>query len=417
MREPVIILVRLILFVGIFFVACSIDESFEDCAGVSGGDTICGCTDSTATNYDSLATFDDSSCEYVLNGVPIKWFNTYTISNNSGMDESWCVSKVSDGGFIIAGATNYSGLLIKTDSEGEKKWHKIYENATSLYKVREASDGGFIATGYYECDTLPGCYPDIYLLKTNSTGTVEWEKWDGTSGNNDWSRDVIETQGGDFVITGTWNDDGWNSKAMLRKYSGSGDLIWGKTFSSSTANEGSSLIETPDGSFVFAGYSGEQHGAYKHYMVKADSDGNQIWKKKTQSVGDALLHTIIESHNGGYIAAGFCNSWRSNFLVERNESGGIVWENCFIDSSSHFGYYDITPAAQGGYYLIDDICYLTKVNAVGDITFSVKLSHVNQSVIECENGDVVMGGYGFREGNSGGPISLLRLDPSDLSPN
>ena len=76
MREPVIILVRLILFVGIFFVACSIDESLEDCAGVSGGDTICGCTDSTATNYDSLATFDDSSCEYVLNGVPIKWFNT-----------------------------------------------------------------------------------------------------------------------------------------------------------------------------------------------------------------------------------------------------------------------------------------------------------------------------------------------------
>ena len=417
MREPVIILVRLILFVGIFFVACSIDESLEDCAGVPGGDTICGCTDSTATNYDSLATFDDNSCEYVLNGVPIKWINTYTISNNSGMDESWCVSKVSDGGFIIAGATNYSGLLIKTDSEGEKKWHKIYENATSLYKVRETSDGGFIATGYYECDTLPGCYPDIYLLKTNSTGTVEWEKWDGSSDNNDWSRDVIETQGGDFVITGTWNDDGWNSKAMLRKYSGSGDLIWGKTFSSSTANEGSSLIETPDGSFVFAGYSGEQHGAYKHYMVKADSDGNQIWKKKTQSVGDALLHTIIESHNGGYIAAGFCNSWRSNFLVERNGSGGMVWENCFIDSASHFGYYDITPAAQGGYYLIDDICYLTKVNALGDITFSVKLSHVNQSVIECENGDVVMGGYGFREGNSGGPISLLRLDPSDLSPN
>jgi hypothetical protein len=408
----------LLFFLSLFILSCSDDDlDVEDCAGDPGGDAICGCVDSTASNFDSLATYDDGSCEYVLNGVSLKWLKTYNVSSNSGNDESWCVSKVSDGGFIISGASNYSGLLIKTDSGGEKEWHKVYENSTSLYKVIETSDGGFIATGYYECDTLPGCYPDIYLVKTNSTGSVEWEEWDGNSENNDWARDVIETQGGDFIITGTWNDDGWNSKAMLRKYSSSGDLIWGETYSSSTANEGSSLIETSDGSLVFAGYSGEQHGAYKHYMVKADSDGNQIWKKKTQSVGDALLHTIIKSHNGGYIAAGFCNSWRSNFLVERNESGGMVWENCFIDSSSHFGYYDITPAAEGGYYLIDDICYLTKVDATGEITFSVRLGHVNQSVIECENGDVVVGGYGFREGNSGGPISLLRLDPSDVSPN
>ena len=34
-----------------------------DCAGVAGGDNICGCTDSTATNFDSLATYDDGSCE------------------------------------------------------------------------------------------------------------------------------------------------------------------------------------------------------------------------------------------------------------------------------------------------------------------------------------------------------------------
>ena len=50
----------------------------------------------------------------------------------------------------------------------------------------------------------------------------------------------------------------------------------------------------------------------------------------------------------------------------------------------------------------------------GEIIYSAKLNHVNQSVIELDDGDVVMGGFGFREGNSGGPISLLRLDPSSL---
>ena len=193
--------------------------------------------------------------------------------------------------------------------------------------------------------------------------------------------------------------------------------MWGKTFTSSTANEGNSLIETSDGSLILVGYSGEQHGAYKHFMVKTDPDGEQIWKKKNQSVGDALLYAVCEAPSGGYVAAGFCNSWRTNFLVERNGSGNITWENCYIEESSNYGYYDITPSSDGGYYLIDDVCYLTKTDESGNIIFSVRLNHVNQSVIELEDGDVVIGGFGFREGNSGGPISLLRLDPSVLESN
>ena len=404
----------LLFFLSLFIISCSDDDlDPDDCAGEPGGDAICGCTDSLAANFDGLATHDDGSCEYVLNGVPIKWLKTY---NDLG-DESWSVDVTSDGGFIIAGASNYTGLLIKTDSDGELKWHKTYENSTTLYSARETSDGGFIAAGYYECDTLPGCYPDIYLLKTDGSGTMEWDKTDDSGENNDWAKDVIESQDGNFVITGTWNDDGWNSKAMLRKYSSSGDLMWGKTFSNSTANEGEAMMETNEGDIIFVGYSGTQHGAYNHYMVKASSDGEQIWKKKTSSIGDALLYAVCPSPNGGYVGAGFCNSFRSNFLVERNSSGNKQWDDCFIDETSHYGYYDITPASGGGYYLIDDICYLTKTDDAGSIIFSVQLNHVNQSVIELDDGDVVMGGYGFREGNSGGPISLLRLDPSAIPLN
>ena len=104
---------------------------------------------------------------------------------------------------------------------------------------------------------------------------------------------------------------------MLRKYSSDGDFMWSNVFSSSTANEGNALIENADSDFIIAGYSGEQHGAYKHYMVKADINGDPIWKKKTQSIGDALLYSMLETTNGGYIAAGLCNSWRSNYIVER----------------------------------------------------------------------------------------------------
>ena len=46
----------------VFFWNC--EDEPKDCAGVSGGDNICGCTDSLATNFDNTATYDDESCEY-----------------------------------------------------------------------------------------------------------------------------------------------------------------------------------------------------------------------------------------------------------------------------------------------------------------------------------------------------------------
>ena len=58
----------LILLIGMTFWTCEEDEGPlpEDCSGVAGGNSICGCTDSNATNYDSTATSDDGSCNAFL---------------------------------------------------------------------------------------------------------------------------------------------------------------------------------------------------------------------------------------------------------------------------------------------------------------------------------------------------------------
>ena len=82
--------IALLLFIGLVFWSCEDEQEPEDCAGVAGGDNICGCTDSTATNYDSTATFDDGSCvgtiEIIYNihdSLPVDWITEfYVIMNN-----------------------------------------------------------------------------------------------------------------------------------------------------------------------------------------------------------------------------------------------------------------------------------------------------------------------------------------------
>ena len=401
--------------------ALTINDSDDGCDEELG--EICGCMDSAAINFNPLATMEDSTCQYYLGELNIVWSKTI---DEAG--EMWSMRPLSDGGFIMACGSagdcenstyddpcEYYGQLIRLDANGEVVWNKIYESSSAIYAARETSDGGFIAAGWYECVRSMDCYPDMFILKTDANGNEEWSRIDASgNNNNDWARDAIQTQDGNFVIAGTWNDDGWNSKASLRKYDTNGELLWSKTYSNSTANEAYELLETSEGDLVFAGYSGTQHGAYQHYMVKTNADGDQEWKKKKKSVGDAILYAICESPDGGYTGAGFCNSWRSNFIIERNPNQGSAdWNNCIIGDMSVAGFYDITPAISGGYYCVDERNYLTKLSAEGEMIFTENVG-ASLAVIELDNGDIVVAGSNaFLDGGIGGEAVIKRLSFSN----
>ena len=71
--------------------SCSKEDSInnsslpQDCAGIAGGTNICGCTDSTAYNFNSDATYDDGSCQsYLDQGDYYLGFNCSNSSVNVG---------------------------------------------------------------------------------------------------------------------------------------------------------------------------------------------------------------------------------------------------------------------------------------------------------------------------------------------
>jgi hypothetical protein len=113
------------------------------------------------------------------------------------------VTQTSDGGYALCARFHGQGfLLVKLDESGALVWQRTYpeQSISDGYSVVQTTDGGFAVTG----PTMPKSYPDdadMYLLKTDSIGDVNWKRTFG-GGRNDVGYCVEQTDDGELECGG-----------------------------------------------------------------------------------------------------------------------------------------------------------------------------------------------------------------------
>ena len=186
------------------------------------------------------------------------------------------MANASDGGYVITGAVEevgiegYTVFLLKTDSYGYIEWSRTYDlpNYNVGYCVVETSDGGYAITGsalstIYEAETA-------LLLKTNSTGFLEWNQTYGE--DYSYGRWLIQTSDHGYAIAGVAN-----TGMYLVKTSSDGTLVWNKTYGGQTAY---SVVQTSDGGYALAGtINNETTWESDVYFVKTNSAGIMEWNR------------------------------------------------------------------------------------------------------------------------------------------
>jgi hypothetical protein len=266
------------------------------------GYIIAGTTNSSgAGDYDVWLVKIDSNGNHL-------WNKTY---GGLEFDAAYDIEITPDGGYILAGGTeSFTGIadfwLLKVDSNGNELWNRTF-NGPGLdidvaYDVELTPDGGYILAGV---TYLGGALNQVFwLVKTDSNGNKQWDSWffPGPEDINKAFGVAVSADGG-YAVVGTSFAPG-RAKVWLVKTYSNGTLEWDKTYSTTGWNGAMDIESTPDKGYIIAGSSEDDFG-----LIKIDSKGTQQWVKAFGGPNGDRAMDVELALNGGYIVVGDTNSF------------------------------------------------------------------------------------------------------------
>ena len=228
-------------------------------------------------------------------------------------------------------------LLLKLDLSGNIEWSKTYggekdDNSTSLVKT---SDDGYLLVGYSDSFN-DGSNKDIYVVKVDEEGNEVWTETYGGDGGESAS-EVINTSDGGYAIVGKTDSKGAGGQDIwLLKLNANGNLDWDKTYGGSDRDGGSDVAEFPDGGYAITGYAiGFGPGATDMFLIGTDELGNELWNSAFgETYRDGASNVLIV--DDGIIIAGNIEviiappfEYSDIFVIKTDIDGEELWRKQF----------------------------------------------------------------------------------------
>ena len=318
----------------------------------------------------------------------LQWNQTYV--EPTGRANS--VIETINGGYALAGWTGGfltdKFWLMKTNSIGIEQWAQTYKRECSsrANEVIQTIDGEFVIVGTitsYEVDSSDTCTGttrsyetinfDIWLIKTDTDGKVQWNRTYGGSGHDE-AYTIIQTVDGGFAIVGSTESYGAGGMDFwLIKTGSDGIPQWNRTYGGLEHDIAHSGIQTVNGGFVLTGESralrtsssGRVWAYPVGWLVKTDEQGELQWT---------------------YTYDKFASDWVSSVI--QTTDGGIVFTR---NTDILYARIDIMPGDPGGYEV-----WLTKISPDGEFqwtqTYNKQTWDVVSEVIQTTDGGFALAG-------------------------
>lgn len=351
--KPILVIVTIASFLGLMANPC-INASIPKIGKASINDM-----------YSSPAPFLIDDENFASQNDKYDWNKTF---GGTKRDSGYSVRQTRDGGYIIVGDTEsfrsrgkyWDVWLIKTDSRGEMEWNRTFggSDMDSGFSVQQTSDGGYIITGEtysYAVDAA-----DVWLIKTDSDGNEEWNK---TFGGSLWDEgySVQQTSDGGYIIAGEIGGYYECGDVWLIKTDSNGNEQWNRTFGGSDRDIGRSVQQNSDGGYVITGSTYSYGaGSCDILLIKTDSNGNQGWVKAFGGVNYDVGRSVQQTTDGGYVITGSFMKRKIEqlgirdadiWLIKTDSQGGKQWTRTFGSNGYNEGH-SVQQTSDGGYVVV-----------------------------------------------------------------
>jgi len=237
------------------------------------------------------------------------------ITGAKQLDRGLFARQTAEGNYIVIGETltcyqhghgKLDVYLAEINAAGRVLWQSAIGGSgddRGLY-VNQTSDGGFIVTGATVAE-ISRKDNDVYLVKTDPSGTIKWRKHFGGTGE-DYGVGVEQTRDGGYILVGATNSQGAGDYDIyLIKLNAQGNKEWQKTFGGKEADLGVLVRQTSDGGYLLAGQTfSYASGGNDIYLAKTDPAGKRVWEKHYGRAGWDTVESLAATNDGGYIMAG-----------------------------------------------------------------------------------------------------------------
>ncbi|QMU28778.1 T9SS type A sorting domain-containing protein [Adhaeribacter radiodurans] len=267
---------------------------------------------------------------------------TYLLAGYSDSPVSGDKTQASQGGLDY--------WLVKLDGQGSKEWDERYGGKANDYVgdllVLENGDllvGGtsFSSRSGDRSQASQGS-SDYWLLRTNSEGKKRWDKRYGGTDQDQLmallrpNKNTILLAG--YSASGKYGDKSQDSQGgkdfWLVQVNSSGDKQWDKTYGGREEETLRSLISDKDGGYVlggtsFSGKGGDKsqptQGASDYWLVKTNNKGEKFWDKRLGGSREEELRTVWTTEEGGYILGGRSSSGVSGDRTQPSQGENDFW--------------------------------------------------------------------------------------------
>lgn len=300
----------------------------------------------------------------------------------------------SSNGTVTGHIGNYDYWVVKLNTTGDIEWQKNLGGTSEdlVRDIKQTADGGYIAIGH-SSSNLPNAHgmKEVYLVKLSGTGTIQWWKAFGGS-NDDIGHSVSQTLDGGYILTGTTKSANGNftvNKGMtdifIIKTNAIGTIEWQKTIGGTKEDFGHCIIALADGSYVLSGATSStdgdittiNRGSTDLWVAKMDTSGTIIWQKSYGGTTSEYYDSckIYQTSEGGFITMGTAysndgdcvgaHSYNTGdvWTVKLNSEGNKQWQRCFGGRGDDYGLNIIETVDKG--YMISGTSRNNIINPAG----------------------------------------------------